>query len=63
MAVALSGLAFSEQEEVYGIQAVQCNGTEFGLEECQNSTVIRNELCGGAHVAGVRCTDRKFLLL
>lgn len=61
VAVALTGLAFSEQEEIYGIQGVQCNGTENELEQCQNSTTISAELCNGDHVAGVRCIDCKFI--
>ena len=50
---------FSRQEEVYGIQDVQCNGTEYMLSDCQNSTAISNECLDGNHVAGVRCVDSK----
>ena len=50
---------FSRQEEVYGIQDVQCNGTEYMLSDCQNSTAISDECLNGNHVAGVRCVNSK----
>ena len=50
---------FSRQEEVYGLQGVQCNGTEYMLSECQNSTTITDECLNGSHVAGVRCVEGK----
>ena len=56
-ATVLLGLAFSRQEEIYGIQGVECNGTEYELRQCQNSTMISDECLNGSHVAGVRCVD------
>ena len=54
---------FSRQEEVYGIQDVQCNGTEYMLSDCQNSTAISDECLNGSHVAGVRCVDSKHAVI
>ena len=59
-ATALAGLMFSRQEEVFGVQGVECNGTEYMLSECQNSTMISDECLNGSHVAGVRCVRSKF---
>ena len=53
---------FSRQEEVYGIQGVACNGTEYMLRQCQNSTIISDECLNGSHVAGVRCVESKLVL-
>jgi hypothetical protein len=62
-ATALPGLMFSRQEEVYGIQDVQCNGTEYMLSDCQNSTAISDECLNGSHVAGVRCVESKLIIV
>ena len=56
----LTGLPFTEQEEIYGLQDVDCSGQEYHLRQCQNSTAISSECSVGNHVAGVRCIDGMF---